>query len=133
MRRKFKNKRFFNLKKIASIVLIIFTIYFIMGLFFNGEVINLKDILLINGLKEITNKDSIITNNLDINITTPENLILTSFNKIIDKNKIKELINDDYYDYNDSKSEYVEDTSNIKIEKPIVYIYNTHQLEEYNL
>ena len=133
MRRKFKNKRFFNLKKIVFIVLTIFTIYFIMGLFFNSEVINLKDILLINSLKEITEEDSIITNNLDIDITTPENLILTSFNKIVDKNKIKELINDDYYDYNDSKSEYVEDTSNIKIEKPIVYIYNTHQLEEYNL
>ena len=133
MGRKFKNKRFFNLKKIVFLVLMFFTIYFIMGLFFNGKVVNLKDILLINGLNEITKKDSIITSNLDIDITTPENLILTSFNKIIDRNKIKELISDDYYDYNDSKSEYVEDTSDIKIEKPIVYIYNTHQLEEYNL
>lgn len=133
MRRKFKNKRFFNLKKFIFLVIVFFTIYFIMGLFFNGKVINLKDILLINGLKEMTRKDSIITNNLDIDITTPENIILASFNKIIDKNRIKELVSDDYYDYGKSKSEYVEDTTDIKIEKPIVYIYNTHQLEEYNL
>ena len=133
MRRKFKNKRFFNLKKFIFLVIVFFTIYFIMGLFFNGKVINLKDILLINGLKEMTRKDSIITNNLDIDITTPENIILASFNKIIDKNRIKELVSDDYYDYGKSKSEYVEDTTDIKIEEPIVYIYNTHQLEEYNL
>ena len=133
MRRKFKNKRFFNLKKAIFLLVMIFTIYFVLGLFFNGKVINLKDILLINGLNEITKKDSVITNNLDIDITTPENIILSSFNKIVDKNKIKELISDDYYDYNNSKSEYVEDTTNIKVDKPLVYIYNTHQLEEYNL
>ena len=133
MRRKFKNKRFLSIKKIVFIVLMVFTIYFITGIFFNGKVINLKDILLTNSLKEMTRKDSIITNNLDIDITTPENIILSSFNKLVDRNKIKELINDDYYDYNESKSEYVEDTSDIKIDKPIVYIYNSHQLEEYNL
>lgn len=132
MRKRFKSRKIINFKSIFILIVIITTFYFMVGILFNGATINLKDIFLNSFLEEIINKNSFLTKTLDINITTPENLLYASFNKIIAKDDIV-TISDDYFDYNSSKSEFVEDPSTQVIKKPIVYIYNTHQLEEYNI
>lgn len=133
MRRKFRNKKFINIKKITFLIITIFTIYFVMGIIFNGKTINLKDLLFTSTLKEVVKKDNILSETLDINITTPENLIYSLANKIVDKKDIMKVSSDDYFDYDNSKSDYVEDTNKKEIKNPIVYIYNSHQLEEYNM
>ncbi len=133
MRKKFKNKKHINLKKIVFFITFISTIYFTIGIIFNGKTINLRELIIDDSVSEIIKEDNIITRSLDINITAPENLIYIALNKIVDKNIIDNISNDEYYDYDNSKSEYAEDTTGIKSDNPIVYIYNSHQLEEYNL
>lgn len=134
MKKRFKVRKK-GFKKIFLIILIVFTIYFMMGILYNGKTINLKDLLFNSLLKEIIKEDSFISKRLDIEINTPENLIYTSLNKIVDKKDMTVFSSkeDDYFNYDDSKSDYVEDPSDIKSEDPIVYIYNSHQLEEYNM
>ncbi len=134
MKKRFKVRKK-GFKKIFLIILIVFTIYFMMGVLYNGKTINLKDLLFNSLLKEIIKEDSFISEKLDIEINTPENLIYTSLNKIIDKKDMTVFSSkeDDYFNYDDSKSDYVEDPNDVKSEDPIVYIYNSHQLEEYNM
>lgn len=133
MKRRFKNKKNIDFKIIVAFLMVAFTIYFMMGVLFNGKTINLKELLFSSFINEKINKESFISNAIDINITAPENLLYTSLNKIVDKKDMVTFISDDYFDYDNSKSEYIEDPNEKKIEKPIVYIYNTHQLEEYNM
>ncbi len=57
-------------------------------------------------------------------------------NKIISKKDLVVFSSDeetDLFNYENSLTEYVEDPNPIKIEKPLIYIYNTHQLEEYDM
>lgn len=82
------------------------------------------------------NKEKLINNLL--NETTKNNTILVSIkDKLTMPNKLtipgydENIIIDDF-DYNKSKSEYVIDTYTNQVEEPIVYLYNTHQLEEYS-
>lgn len=133
MRKRFRNRKSFNIKVILILFVTTFTIYFMMGFLFNGKTINLKQVFFDSFLEEIINKNSFLSKSLDINITTPENLLYASFNKIIDKNSMVSFYSDDYFDYDNSKSDFVEDPNEIEIDKPIIYIYNTHQLEEYNM
>ncbi len=133
MKRKFKNKKIINIKKLMSLIIIIITIYFMLGIIFNGKIINLKDLLFDTALKEVIKEDSIINSALDINITTPENLVYSLMNKVVDKKDIMKVSSDDYFDYDNSESDYVEDTTKIDTKNPIVYIYNSHQLEAYNM
>ena len=41
-------------------------------------------------------------------------------------------IEDDDFDYENEKTNYIEDPNPINVEEPIVYIYNSHQTEEYS-
>jgi len=72
---------------------------------------------------------------LDIDFTKPDTLLNSS---ILSQGQIEETIevhhNDDYSDYEELKdiSAYIEDPNPVDIESPIIYIYNTHQLENYN-
>ena len=72
---------------------------------------------------------------LKIDIKNPEtilnNTILKSNNK---KEKITLEYNDDYSNMNDLKkvSEYIKDPNPKTVNNPIVYLYNSHQLENYN-
>lgn len=72
---------------------------------------------------------------LKIDIKKPEtilnNTILKSNNK---KEKITLEYNDDYSNMNELKevSDYIEDPNPTSIEKPLIYIYNSHQLENYS-
>lgn len=136
MKKKFKSKKTFKIKLTMYFLLFFVSTYLILGILFNGKIINIKEILLNSALKEVVNEDNYFLNKLNLNLTTPKNIIYASLNKIIPKRDLmifSSNVEDDFFDYENSYTEYVEDPNPINVEKPIVYIYNTHQLEEYNM
>lgn len=75
---------------------------------------------------------------LNIDFTNPisllNNSIFASNNTLDNTKKVNLDHNDDYSNLEELKkvSEYIEDPNPVDEENPIVYIYNTHQLENYN-
>ncbi len=136
MKRRFKFKRKIKLKIFLYVFLFFLFNYFFMGIIFNGKSINLKEILLESMLKEIVNKNNYFLDKLDFNLTTPKNILYASLNKVVSKEDLIVFSSDeegDIFNYENSKTEYIEDPNPITITSPIVYIYNTHQLEEYSM
>lgn len=142
MRKKFKARKKINLLKLF------FCIFFVLLLFllFKGFILTTK---LASSNEEFLNKLLNDSNHYILYKNVNENPIY-SFVKLITKIDIKEpksilekslkyktnnmnisyTASDDVYSLN---SDYIEDTNkDNNIENPIVYIYNTHQLEEYN-
>ncbi len=93
-----------------------------------------REYLLSSLLSESTRGKSIITSSAVTNMTAPKHMIYSSLNKIVEKNNLSVFSNVEYdtYNYEDAKSDYVEDPNPSVPESPVVYIYNTHQLEEYS-
>ncbi len=134
MGKKFKSTKKINFKKYAVILIVFASIYTTMSILFNGKTINLKETLLTSSMSEIIREDSFISKILDINITTPENIIYSALNKVVSSKNMMVFSNeDDYFNYEESESEYVEDPEYTPSKNPLVYIYNSHQLEEYNM
>lgn len=103
---------------------------FINFLLTGGKVDNISDFKLTN----LVNKTMDFILNIDI--SNPSSILNTS---ILSQNKLKlDTIklehNDDYSNVEELKeiSKYIEDPNPIDINNPIIYIYNTHQLENYN-
>lgn len=142
MRKKFKARKKINLLKLF------FCIFFVLLLFllFKSFILTIK---LASSNEEFLNKLLNDSNHYILYKNVNENPIY-SFVKLITKIDIKEpksilekslkyktnnmnisyTASDDVYSLN---SDYIEDTNkDNNIENPIVYIYNTHQLEEYN-
>lgn len=142
MRKKFKARKKINLLKLF------FCIFFVLLLFllFKSFILTTK---LASSNEEFLNKILNDSNHYILYKKVNENPIY-SFVKLITKIDIKEpksilekslkyetnsintsyTASDDVYSLN---SDYIEDTNKANnIENPIVYIYNTHQLEEYN-
>lgn len=124
--RKFKSK---NKSKVVYVL--IFVLSFIFTLIF---IVRDKTILFDKLVSEITRSDKKI---LDFSfLVSPKEIIYSSLNKNVEKNDLK-AFNSFYYDefdYLTSKSNYVIDPSpDENKSEPIVYLYNTHQTEEYSL
>lgn len=72
---------------------------------------------------------------LNIDFKEPSTLLNTS---ILSQGKIEETVvvehNDDYSNLEELKdiSSYIEDPNPVDVDNPIIYIYNTHQLENYD-
>lgn len=79
-------------------------------------------------LVNIVNKSTKFLFNIDL--TSPKSILDTS---IVSSNKEYEH-NDDYSNLEDLKkvSSYMSDPNPVDINNPIIYIYNSHQLENYN-
>ncbi len=131
MKRRFKSKirkkhKSFLLNKL--IILII--------LFYFGKVIfpNIFDFIYNISIFDIRNEEIRILEKYNINVLSPKNIIYSSLNKLVSKTDLV-VFNDNYEEdpiFDESITNYIEDTTNISFDNPIVYIYNTHQLEEYN-
>ena len=136
MKKRFRFKKRIKLKLFIYILIFFLFNYFMLGIIFNGKIINLKNILVESVLKEVVNENNYFLNKLDFNITTPKNILYSSLNKIVSKKDLVVFSNNeeaDFFNYENAKTEYIEDPNPIMIDKPIVYIYNTHQLEEYSM
>lgn len=142
MRKKFKARKKINLLKLF------FCIFFVLLLFllFKSFILTIK---LASSNEEFLNKllnDSnhyILYKNVNgnpiysfvklitkIDIKEPKSILEKSLKYKTNNMNISYTASDDVYSLN---SDYIEDTNkDNNIENPIVYIYNTHQLEEYN-
>lgn len=142
MRKKFKARKKINLLKLF------FCIFFVLLLFllFKSFILTTK---LASSNEEFLNKllnDSnhyILYKNVNgnpiysfvklitkIDIKEPKSILEKSLKYKTNNMNISYTASDDVYSLN---SDYIEDTNkDNNIENPIVYIYNTHQLEEYN-
>ena len=74
---------------------------------------------------------------LDIDLNNPLTILNSSIFKNEEYSKVKEIsleYNDDYSNMEELKdiSDYIEDPSPTNIDNPIVYLYNSHQLENYS-
>lgn len=69
-----------------------------------------------------------------VDITKPSSIITSYVSKTNNYNSITLEHNDDYSNLEELKkiSSYIEDPYKVDISKPIIYLYNTHQLENYN-
>lgn len=75
---------------------------------------------------------------LNIDLTNPQSILNNSILKFGEKKKTEETIsieyNDDYSNMEELKevSDYISDPNPKNINNPIIYLYNTHQLEDYS-
>ena len=87
-------------------------------------------------LANVVNKTMQVVLNIDFTnpISLLNNSIFASNNTLDNTKKVNLDHNDDYSNLEELKkvSEYIEDPNPVDEENPIVYIYNTHQLENYN-
>ena len=69
-----------------------------------------------------------------VDVTKPSSIITSYVSKKNNYDSITLEHNDDYSNLEELKkiSSYIEDPYKVDISKPIIYLYNTHQLENYN-
>lgn len=122
-------KKFITRKKSKIKYIIIFLISFLCTIIF---LIKDNKFLLNMLLKEtVKEKGTTIIEYL----SSPNNTLYSALNKIVSKEEFN-IFNDNFDDFNyeEAKSEYIVDLSpKLNSDNPIVYIYNTHQTEEYDL
>ena len=131
MKKRFKSKRSKkHNKNILSKIIILFV------LFYFGKVCfpQMFDFVYNMSILDIRNEEKRILEKYNIDVVSPKNIIYSSLNKLMSKADLT-VFNDIYEEnptFDDEITNYIEDTTNISYDYPIVYIYNTHQLEEYN-
>ena len=122
-------KKFITRKKSKIKYIIIFLISFLCTIIFL-----IKDNrFLLNMLLKETVKEKGTT--IIEYLSSPNNTLYSALNKIVSKEEFN-IFNDNFDDFNyeEAKSEYIVDlTPKLNSDNPIVYIYNTHQTEEYDL
>lgn len=133
MKNRFKSKKKRDLR--VYVYILLFTLSFISTLkLLVSDKFFTKDYLLTNLLNENTNKEHSLIKKINEELTDPKYIIYNGLNKIVEKDNLSVFANidNDNFDYDNVQSEYVSDPEPSTPEKPIVYIYNTHQLEEYS-
>lgn len=133
MKRRFKSSIKRNYK--GAIYIFLFGLSFLCTIkLMIGDTNDTKEYLLSSLLKEGTREGNIILEKLEEQVSSPKYILYNGLNKIVEKNNLSVFssIDEDDFDYENSASEYVEDPNPVKPVEPIVYIYNTHQLEEYS-
>lgn len=128
MKKRFKSKKRSNKKIYLYLLITIISFSLSLSLLSNN-----KDIMINSFLSNITNKTKEKITNTLLRLNAPENIIYASLNKNVNKKKLSVFSEvEDNYNYEDSNTDYVEDPEPKKINEPIIYLYNTHQLEEYS-
>ena len=127
MKKRFKRK--YRIKKILlfNLFIIIFSFYFTLNILIKNEYETIDFIFK-------TNRNDFL-DGFKKRISSPSNIIYNSLNKSVKYSSIS-VFNENkdiYFDYDNALSEYIYEgkTNNIDNKNVLVYIYNTHQLEEY--
>lgn len=148
MRLKNNNKKK-NKLKVIKILFLITIIYISFSYSFYYSLRRNKDINnsnFIKSLVRIGNSNNLYNNKLinvvnstinfitHVDITKPSSIITSYVSKTNNYDSITLEHNDDYSNLEELKkiSSYIEDPYKVDISKPIIYLYNTHQLENYN-
>ncbi|MBE6144847.1 MAG: hypothetical protein E7169_04670 [Firmicutes bacterium] len=143
MKRKFKFRRKKILKKMKTLGLILLVVESFLFTYNYLKYIKLYSsneefiMLLLNNsnhhLKYEKTSDfssKVISFFTNINIKNPISLLEKSFN--YNMGETSELVYSDEYNPDSLNSSYINDPNPKEIEKPLVYIYNSHQLENYS-
>ena len=96
----------------------------------NKSVINY---LLSSGTNNMLGKNADFRELFSINFASPAVLIRLGFNNMLPFKDSSYAFSDADEEENGLKTEYIEDPHPVNVDKPIVYIYNTHQLENYSM
>lgn len=148
MRLKNNNKKS-NKLRVIKILFLITIIYISFSYSFYYSLRRNKDINNSNFIKSLVrmgNSNNLYNNKLinvvnstinfitHVDITKPSSIIASYVSKTNNYNSIILEHNDDYSNLEELKkiSSYIEDPYKVDISKPIIYLYNTHQLENYN-
>lgn len=132
-------KKFKNKKKKFNFKIIFYGLMFLLS--FNatmklclGDKREDKEYLLSMLLGDMLKNENIIISSLSAKLSEPKEMIYSSLNKIVNKDNLSVFSNieDDDFNYEEEKTNYIEDPNPINVDKPIVYIYNSHQTEEYS-
>lgn len=121
-----------NYKKYIYSTFLVLTILSINKYLLDKKIINNKKLLSLF-TDEIINAKSTIYDKIGKNLSKPYEIVYSSLNKIVPKDNLDIYSNiEDDYNYENTNTDYVEDPNPKKVKEPLVYIYNTHQLEEYS-
>lgn len=135
MKKRFKTKSRKRFKVLIFIFLLITSFYYTLTILLQDSFIP-KKMIIGSSLSYVTKDDNIFSF-LKEKITNPKNIVYSVLNKMVGYEDITVFNEgyDLYYNFDESKSEYVEETNQKykNVKDPVVYIYNTHQLEEYSV
>lgn len=141
--KKSKKLRVIRIMFLITIIYISFSYSFYYSLRRNKDINNsnfIKSLVRMGNSNNLYNNKLINVVNSTINfithvdITKPSSIITSYVSKINNYDSITLEHNDDYSNLEELKkiSSYIEDPYKVDISKPIIYLYNTHQLENYN-
>ena len=141
--KKSKKLRVIRIMFLITIIYISFSYSFYYSLRRNKNINNsnfIKSLVRMGNSNNLYNNKLINVVNSTINfithvdITKPSSIIASYVSKTNNYNSITLEHNDDYSNLEELKkiSSYIEDPYKVDISKPIIYLYNTHQLENYN-
>lgn len=141
--KKSKKLRVIRIMFLITIIYISFSYSFYYSLRRNKDINNsnfIKSLVRMGNSNNLYNNKLIKVVNSTINfithvdVTKPSSIITSYVSKINNYNSITLEHNDDYSNLEELKkiSSYIEDPYKVDISKPIIYLYNTHQLENYN-
>lgn len=141
--KKSKKLRVIRIMFLISIIYISFSYSFYYSLRRNKEINNsnfIKSLVRMGNSNNLYNNKLIKVVNSTINfithvdVTKPSSIITSYVSKKNNYDSITLEHNDDYSNLEELKkiSSYIEDPYKVDISKPIIYLYNTHQLENYN-
>lgn len=137
---KSKKKKKHYFLKIICIVLTIYISFhmcmkFLVNNFFKKDIYNKKNvnILLKSSTSNLYNKKE--KNNILSFLTSPSFLLQNSLSNIkkVNDEYFKDLDDEETYKKLKEQSGYIENPSKKEVKDPVVYIYNTHQLENYQM
>ena len=132
--KKFKSKKkSFNVKILFYIFIFLLSFNATIKLCLGRDGDN-KEFLISMLLDDMLENENIIVSSLSAKLSEPKEMIYSSLNKIVNKDNLSVFSNieDDDFNYEEEKTNYIEDPNPIEVNEPIVYIYNSHQTEEYS-
>ncbi|MCI6002430.1 MAG: stage II sporulation protein P [Tenericutes bacterium] len=141
--KKSKKLRVIRIMFLITIIYISFSYSFYYSLRRNKDINNsnfIKSLVRMGNSNNLYNNKLIKVVNSTINfithvdVTKPSSIITSYVSKKNNYDSITLEHNDDYSNLEELKkiSSYIEDPYKVDISKPIIYLYNTHQLENYN-
>ena len=132
---KAKKKRKYYLIKILFIIGLVYISFSYSFKFLYNKKIKDKvsNKVIINYLLKTSANNLIETNKnndlFNINFNSSSLLLKTSMNHLIDDSAV---VFEDSYDEESIVTKYFEDPNKYNVKKPLIYLYNSHQLEDYS-
>ena len=129
-----KKKKHLLLKTIIIIAIIYLSFSYCLKFLFTKKISDkVSNKVIINYLLKSSSNNLIETSKtkdlFNINFTSSALLLKTSMNNLVSDEM---PVFEDSYNENTIVTKYFEDPNNYVVKKPIVYLYNSHQLEEYS-